>query len=196
RQTPAHLPSDALERDLYLIREASAVDGMLAAELPGLRQELLTARAAERAVRPHASLLTARESAVERELLTTLDREPAARLARTSSAESVAGAAEMATRIRALDGPYRGLPNVALWGLVEPAAEPSPRHSGTPQGDEYEAPIRRRVASLLRRPKVRAPLDDEDDDNVGLGMIQLDDPQEHVEDPMGLQRPTDRDDDV
>jgi N utilization substance protein A len=49
---------------------------------------------------------------------------------------------------------------------------------------------------MLRRPKVRAPIDDEDDENVGLWMIQLDDPQEHVEDPMGLQRPTDRDDDV
>jgi nitric oxide reductase NorD protein len=40
---------------------------------------------------------------------------------------------------------------------------------------------------------VRQPPDDEDDGSAGMWMIQLDDPQEHVEDPMGLQRPGDRD---
>jgi nitric oxide reductase NorD protein len=49
------------------------------------------------------------------------------------------------------------------------------------------------VRTLLRRPRVRPSADDEDDGEMGMWMIQLDDPQEHVEDPMGLQRPADRD---
>jgi nitric oxide reductase NorD protein len=47
-----------------------------------------------------------------------------------------------------------------------------------------------------RRPGVRTPADDEDDERPGMWMVQLDDPQEHVEDPMGLQRPTDREEDA
>jgi nitric oxide reductase NorD protein len=47
---------------------------------------------------------------------------------------------------------------------------------------------------MPRRPRVREAPEDEDDARVGMWMIQLDDPQEHVEDPMGLRRPTDRDD--
>jgi nitric oxide reductase NorD protein len=49
---------------------------------------------------------------------------------------------------------------------------------------------------MNRRPQVRRAPDDEDDNGTGIWMVQLDDPQEHVEDPMGLQRPTDRDDEV
>jgi nitric oxide reductase NorD protein len=196
RGTQAHLPADPITRDLYLIHEAGAADRMLESELPGLRPELRGARAAERAVRPRAALLTAQEYAVEEELLATLDGERHARMAGTAPAASFAWAVEMAARVRALDGPYRGLPVVALWGLVEPPAVRAQRQSGTALTDDQEPPIRRRVSRMLRRPKVRAPVDDEDDENVGLWMIQLDDPQEHVEDPMGLQRPTDRDDDV
>src|SRR5690606_1289725 len=37
RGTPIHLPDDPLARDLYLVREAAAVDAHLARTLPGLR---------------------------------------------------------------------------------------------------------------------------------------------------------------
>src|SRR5690606_16993306 len=53
-----------------------------------------------------------------------------------------------------------------------------------------------RVRTLVRRPRVRQAPEDEDDDKLGMWMVQIDDPQESVEDPMGLQRPTDRDDDA
>jgi nitric oxide reductase NorD protein len=43
---------------------------------------------------------------------------------------------------------------------------------------------------------VRQAPEDEDDEQVGMWMVQIDDPKESVEDPMGLQRPTDRDDDA
>ena len=194
RGTPAALPADLLVRDLFLVREAWAVAATLAAELPGLHDELRAARVAERATRPEMEMLTPREAAVEAELRAVLDCTPPAGTAEDAAA-SQAWALERAEAMQTLEGPYRGLPAVGLWGRVERASsEPSRRSAGTPAEDEAHAPWR--VTRMQRRPKVRQALDDEDDDHVGMWMIQLDDPQEHVEDPMGLQRPTDRDDDV
>lgn len=51
-----------------------------------------------------------------------------------------------------------------------------------------------RSARLERRPTIRKPLEDEDDKEQGAWMIHAGAPTEHVEDPMGMQRPTDRDD--
>ena len=48
-------------------------------------------------------------------------------------------------------------------------------------------------ARLSRRPEVREAGDDEDDPSPGAWMIQTAQPHEHAEDPLGLQRPTDRD---
>jgi nitric oxide reductase NorD protein len=73
------------------------------------------------------------------------------------------------------------------------AVAPAPPRRATAAG-EPELPVpNNRVRSLRRRPRVRPSPDDEDDGAMGMWMIQLDDPQEHVEDPMGLQRPADRD---
>ncbi|MEO6446069.1 MAG: VWA domain-containing protein [Gemmatimonadaceae bacterium] len=194
RGTPTTLPSDRLVRDLFLVREAQAVAATLAAELPGLLDESRAARRRERATRPPTELLTAQEAAVEAELLAALEWEPRPGTVEDTAA-TLSWAQERAVAIQTLEGPYRGLPAVALWGLVEHAPpEPARRPGGTANEDEAHAP--RRVTRMQRRPKVRQAVEDEDDDHVGLWMIQMDDPQEHVEDPMGLQRPTDRDDDV
>jgi nitric oxide reductase NorD protein len=47
---------------------------------------------------------------------------------------------------------------------------------------------------MRRRPQVREAADDEDDPHAGTWVIRADEPQESVEDPFGLQRPTDCDD--
>ena len=94
---------------------------------------------------------------------------------------------------------YRGLPPVPPWGMCEPppaSAGPADRAQGGAPAED-EAPLDgHRVRTLVRRPRVRHAPEDEDDDKVGMWMVQIDDPQESVEDPMGLQRPTDRDDDA
>jgi nitric oxide reductase NorD protein len=84
------------------------------------------------------------------------------------------------------------LPAVPLWGRGEPLASPPP---GGGAGTDDEAPraAADRVRTLRRRPRVRDADDDEDDRSTGMWMIPLDDPKEHVEDPMGLRRPADRD---
>src|SRR5699024_4307492 len=51
-----------------------------------------------------------------------------------------------------------------------------------------------RSARLDRRPVIRKPVKDEDDKEQGAWMIHSGAPTEHAEDPMGMQRPTDRDD--
>jgi nitric oxide reductase NorD protein len=53
-----------------------------------------------------------------------------------------------------------------------------------------------RSASLRHRPRTRQAADDEDDDRPGTWMIRPDEPMESVEDPMGLQRPADQDEDA
>lgn len=70
-----------------------------------------------------------------------------------------------------------------------PAGPPSPEH-------DQEADQAPRSARMLRRPKQRQPKEDEDDDKPGVWMIQTNAPLEEAEDPMGMQRPADRDEET
>ena len=65
-------------------------------------------------------------------------------------------------------------------------------HGGDAPPDDPAAPAVRSTR-LSRRPDVRPAGDDEDDDRAGAWMIQAAQPHEHAEDPFGMQRPTDRD---
>src|SRR5690606_24080067 len=184
-------------RDLFLLSEAAAIDQMLATDLPGLVDELVSARRTAAALRPQMRALTERERCVERLLCELLAAHPAllpqSLPQAANPAASLQWARTHAATLSSLTGRYRGLPPVALWGRMQPlpAAMSPARRTAT---DEVEPhPEAQRVASMRRRPLVRQHADDEDDSHMGLSMIQLDDPQEHVEDPMGLQRPTDRD---
>lgn len=49
---------------------------------------------------------------------------------------------------------------------------------------------------MRRRPHARDAAENEDDAHAGTWVIRADEPQESVEDPFGLQRPADRDDDA
>lgn len=49
---------------------------------------------------------------------------------------------------------------------------------------------------MLRRPEVRKPIDDEDNTEPGAWMVQADESHAHAEDPFGMQRPTDRDEET
>src|SRR5690606_27637410 len=190
-----------LVRDLYLLAESVAVDRSLAAELPGLVPELCAARAAALADRPDARVLTPQEHEVEGRLRAALAAHPAhpppAIPVHPSPAESLRWAEGVAAEVGRLPGRFRGVRAVPLWGRTEPPPPDAPPGLLRP-GGEMEDPrlAPERVRTLRRRPRVRQAPEDEDDDAMGMWMIQLDDPQEHAEDPMGLQRPTDRDHDA
>lgn len=202
RGTPRLLAADdrPLVRDLYLLAEAVAVELALADELPGMVGQIADARAAALTARPAERLLTPRELEVERRLIAVLTSHPAHPPAALPPARSPEAALEWAraeaAAIEELPGRYRGVPLVAQWGRMEPMPLlPAGRVTSMPEEDEQRlAP--ERVHSLSRRPRPREAPEDEDDEGMGMWMIQMDDPQEHVEDPMGLQRPTDRDDEA
>jgi len=189
------LPPDV--RDLYQLSEAVAVDMDLATSLPGLIPELVTARRAALDSRPALRLLTERERVVEELLRTVLVNHPAsapdALPVAASPHESMAWARRTATDTGRLPGRYRGLPPVLLWGMLKQLPD-APVPGRRPLNEEHEPRAdEKRVATMRRRPLVRQKAEDEDDSHMGLSMIQLDDPQEHVEDPMGLKRPADTD---
>src|SRR5699024_5850554 len=68
------------------------------------------------------------------------------------------------------------------------------RRPGAQDEDEDTGPTH--SARLDRRPTIRKPVQDEDDREQGAWMIHSGAPTEHAEDPMGMQRPTDRDDET
>jgi nitric oxide reductase NorD protein len=199
RGTPARVPTDPLERDLYLLAEAVAVDRGLAHRFPGLVAGLQAERAAALAQRPALDRLTSLEGTVECMIRDALRVDPAVApptvpLADTP-ADSLTWARTTAARLRAAARGYRGATVVALWGHVAPPpGGPAPeREAGEPAG---ERPRPGRSASLRRRPRARRDPDDGDVDTPGTWMIRADEPMESAEDPRGLQRPADHDDDA
>lgn len=197
RGTPARVPRERLERDLYALAEAVAVDHALATSFPGVALALRAGRAAALRERPPLASLTGLERQAERMVADVLSADPLAPpptvpVTRTP-VEALAWARATAARLRALGGRYRGVAVVWLWGVALPPPEGSAPASAwttpAPAGDARQE--RSRQASLRRRPRVRAATDDEDDDRPGTWMIRADDPLESVEDPMGLQRPHD-----
>ena len=201
RGTPASLPaSDLLARDLYLIAEAAAVDRTLAILLPGMRIDVVAARAAALSIRARTAALrlSRQEMAVERLITSLLSADPLfppTEIATCATpAESSRWAGELALHIRIHPGRYRGIAPVALWGTVSPAPDVAPISATRHDATAAQRPPR--THAMPRRPRARAATDDEDDARTGTWIVRADDPQESVEDPMGLQRPTDQSEDA
>src|SRR5690606_10702621 len=66
--------------------------------------------------------------------------------------------------------------------------------TGAGEGSAFEPPAR--SAHMPRSPKERKADEDEDKKEGGTWMIQTAEPLEKAEDPMGTQRPTDRDEET
>ena len=82
------------------------------------------------------------------------------------------------------------------WGRVLAVSQPigSLAQQTTEDGEAPRQARQTRVSEMRRRPRAREAAEDEDDNSSGTWVIRADEPQESVEDPCGLQRPTDRDD--
>jgi nitric oxide reductase NorD protein len=198
---------DELTRQLYLLSEAAAVDHWIATELRGFLPDLEVARGEAVMARPPTAALTPLERRVEHMLRAVLEASPGgdavsvplAATPRESFAWAVDTGHALLAEVAGRGDRFRGLAPVDAWGEVWP--RPGPGSKGSSRGaaaqDDPSEPLdSRRVRTLVRRPRVRHAPEDEDDTQVGMWMVQIDDPQESVEDPMGLQRPTDRDDDA
>jgi nitric oxide reductase NorD protein len=184
-------------RHRYAIAEATAADAWIVRETPGLVPALRSAR--RQALAGRRVLPASRGGRWIEELVRDwLGHDPDERcdwvpLAATP-AESLAWALDPRSRTegkRDRVGPE--ISPVFYWGRFLPPSTPL---GAKTYADPYGPGARqkeRRVAEMRRRPRVREAADDEDDPGAGTWVVRADEPQESVEDPFGLQRPTDRD---
>jgi nitric oxide reductase NorD protein len=206
RGSVAPLPDarDPLLRDLYLLCEADAADRDLLHALPGTADALAALRRAALAARPAPDTFPVALRPLEAWLQRVLSADPRMPAAAcdppgATPNASLHRARELATALRDAAPGQRFGPHPLLkdgWTgelLVSAPRQVTAAAANGPADPAAETP---RSARLPRRPDVRQADDDEDDDRPGAWMVQTAQPHEQAEDPHGLQRPTDRDDDT
>jgi nitric oxide reductase NorD protein len=181
-------------RDRFLMADAVAVDDWIVREAPGLVPSLRAARREALARRTVAWPRRPRECAIEVQVRGILTQDPSTPFGIVPVCRTVEEALAWASANRPVAQPagaYRGIAAVWYWGR---SYAPVHLFAAERYGEDaaHERPGRRRVAEMRRRPRMREATGDEDDSGRGAWMIRPDEPQESVEDPFGLQRPTDR----
>ena len=198
RGTPGHAPGDpeTPEHLLYELCEAVAAEQWLARTLPGLVPDLTAARKGALAERPGLAELRPVERAIEQMVQGVLATPPSAAVPDVPLAATPAAARAWAHARCALlptdGGRCRGLPPVPQWGrllVVSAPAELALHGESRPSA----APSPGRTHPLRRSPRSREAQPGEDSRSMGMWIIRPDEPQESVEDPLGLERPADRD---
>lgn len=206
--TTAYQTRNVLEHGIYTILEAHASDTALLQRLPGIHSALreLALDALKR--RPDDSQIWPQYQPVEALLRTFLN----APHTHTTPDDIIVQASQCATPQDSLALTRALLPRLAGehrpdadWGDAAVVFDDWTGHYFAPQPDVYtdrregepeedDDDTTAQSARLDRRPTIRKPVEDEDDKEQGAWMIHSGAPTEHVEDPMGMQRPTDRDD--
>ena len=193
RQSAHHAArlDSALARDVFLLVEARAADDAIARLLPGYRAPLAAFRQAMLAMRPPLSRFPVYRRPLEalaRRLLAdeaALPAEDSIALARRMTDQLAPEIPPASRRLRLLHKDYWTGELLAAGRYVASSSA-----AGT-EPAQQDAAVR--SARLPRRPDVRKPNEDEDNDKPGAWMVQTSQPHEQAEDPIGLQRPTDRD---
>lgn len=194
-----------LQRDLYLLLEAQAADEDLARRLPGLVGPLNAFRQAVLQDRPDIRRFVRARQPLELHARELLHRPLGPLSTGAATPPSPQASFERAARMAAdffAGTDARGEPGAQpLFKDAWTGQLTAPEARGSPPGAAADAsrpspPAQQiRSARLGRRPDVRRAGDDEDDKCPGAWMIQASQPHEHAEDPFGMQRPTDRDED-
>jgi nitric oxide reductase NorD protein len=185
---------------IYLLIEALAGERRLAALLPAMASELQRFRVAQLARRPRLDAFPVSRRPIEQLAQSIMGGAlPEARVASDgwSPADSLDLACSLGKRFDAAHGRHAApmlLRDLWTGDLREPVASAAVRAA---VGDADPAPASAaRSARLARRPEVRAAEEGEDDEKPGAWMVQSAQPAESAEDPFGLQRPTDLDEDA
>lgn len=185
-----------LMRSLYRLLEAQAADADLLRQLPGLQPSMRLQRELALAARPPLGQFGDARRPLERFVRRLLQNPGGSGLPDAPLTPSPEQSQELAAQLLRDLYPHGEPPGAALltdlWigelhappqlgRVTPPASEPDDTHGTT------------RSARLPRRPQVREATEEEDDQQPGIWMVQPSAPQEHAEDPLGMQRPTDRD---
>lgn len=186
-------------RDWFAFAEAIAVDRWIEEQAGGLLPALRSARRDALARRTKAQPRIAGGDTLEALVRAFLAGDGAPRSNAHETAEASLVWAAAAANQHPRNPREQRMASVPYWGeVVEPSAIVASRWRGR-EADEDASRDRRQkphVAEMRRRPRVRDAADDEDDERPGPWMIRADEPQESVEDPFGLQRPADRQEDA
>ena len=197
-----------LTADVYLLLEAWAADHELLQQLPGMSAGLTRLRQYALSQRPPLDRFSRPRRPLEtllRQLLSTPAGTPCTAIPLSTSAQHSARLAPQWAAKLGSDNPPQALGNAPLlkdWWTGElrtPLRSEANRAASDtatdPHQDNTSSPPR--SARLERRPDVREALEDEDDEkDAGIFMVQLDEPHQQAEDPFGLNRPVDRDEDI
>jgi len=193
--------------DAYLLLEAWAADADLLQALPGIGASITRLRQHALQRRPPLNIFSHARQPLEK-LLRQLLQTPAGMLAEalppSSSAQQSAQLAADLLRQLGLAGQDRAAGTAPLlkdWWTGELRPPLAADSSELPASDPADTPesnaMPTRSARLLRRPEVRKAKEDEEDQaDAGIFMLQADEPHQHAEDPLGLNRPVDRDEDI
>ncbi len=184
---------------LYHLLEVQAAERELLEEMPGFAESVQALRACAFARRPPLSAFgSARrplEACVRALLIGEADCVPQSPTPEASCELAVRLLAEWGLE-PASGGRIGQEPLFADWwtGMLL-APSPHHQHSAGAQSPFDPTQAAPQSVRLERRPDIRQARPDEDEsEESGPLMIQLDEPHPHAEDPMGLQRPIDRDD--
>lgn len=191
--------------DVYLLLEAWAAEQALVARVPGLAASLAALRRHALANRPPLTAFAPARRALEQFVRVLLEgRAPAPGLDASSlpsPADAWDAARDLAVRLTT-GGAAAAMgrrPLLQDWWTGALVTDSAPVVGGTGDPDSADAPGRTaRTARMARQPTVRDAGEDEanEEERAGPWMVQMDQPHAVAEDPMGLVRPTDRDDDV
>src|SRR5690554_6253319 len=202
--------SDPLLTDIYLLLEAYAADNALVDLLPGMAGAINRLRQHALSKRPPLDRFAKSRQPLEiflRRLLQSDCRQQVANVPVSESpAQSLIHAQTIAANLLTASGasvknPLGIQPLLKDWWTGElrvPSGESSTEAtaSSTENHDDDDQ-TSTRSSRLERRPEVREALEDEDEDQEpGVWMVQVEDSHPNAEDPLGLQRPTDRDEDT
>ncbi|WP_420475751.1 nitric oxide reductase activation protein NorD [Noviherbaspirillum sp. ST9] len=171
------------QRAVFLLLEANAADAQIVQLLPGMRASLDAVRQTALRMRPPLDRFPLAGRPLEVFARSLLSGDYSALPPRVALEQ--ARAFEQAPAATLL---YKDLWTGDLLPL--PAVSRQAMEDGNRPDPASASP---RSAQLPRRPDVREPTEDEDDEKQGAWMIQTSQPHEQAEDPVGMQRPTDRD---
>lgn len=191
-----------LQRAVYLLLEAQACDLLLAQRLPGCIGFLRRLRHVCLLQRPPLERFSPEGQLLEKQLRRLLQSEPAC------AADNLPFTTTPTESLRLLPEIIRdwSLEETRGWGrfpllqdnwtgdLLVTDRTPDVMFTGQP-GDQACQQTSPRSARLERTPETRQPRAGEDDpqQQASPWMVQLDEPHRMAADPMGLQRPSDRD---
>ena len=206
----AHRELSPLQADVYLLMEAYSADHALVQMLPGCAAAIARLRQHALHERPLLKDFPGQRRPLEallREILRTPLEQTLDFLLTETPAESLnrIDAVIRERRLLASGDSERKLgaaPLLKDWWTGELCAPAESVAGTTVEGDgeieQSEENTAARSSSLERRPQIRDAEDGEDDEqeHASPWMVQGDEPHQKAEDPMGMQRPVDRDDET